>query len=206
MRRIKVSSLLLFNVEFSAHECQVEIFFSLCSMYNGIGVQTARGTGTSGHVMKNMSSLKTLRHDVSKLKQLREGETVLRQADPGILHHNELRRMEVLLAEIRNELEDEGLEEDEIDRIVNIKRDTLRNLNSIGKSRSLGDAHDSHTLSVGRSLRDAKFAEAMGITQIVDEVPVAVENVSDRLRSRSPRRGRGRRGGFSSSSSRERSK
>lgn len=109
MRRIKVDCDLLFHVEFAiAHSKSFGNFiFGCLHMYNGVGVQTARGTGTSGHVQKNLGSLRPLRHDVRKLKELRDKQPILREADPGIVHHNELRKIEVQLLEMREQWEDE---------------------------------------------------------------------------------------------------
>lgn len=77
-------------------------------MYNGIGVQTARGTGTSGHVMKNIGSLRPSRHDVAKLKsQTETGEPSRREVDPGILIHAGLRKIELELVNLRDLLEEE---------------------------------------------------------------------------------------------------
>jgi serine/arginine repetitive matrix protein 2 len=76
-------------------------------MYNGVGVQTARGTGTSGHVRKNLSALRPTRPDVRRFKDVRENPTVQREEDPGIIQHNKLRKIEIKLLELRDELETE---------------------------------------------------------------------------------------------------
>ena len=76
-------------------------------MYNGIGVQTARGTGTSGHVTKSLGALKPVRHDVARMKETREKKSTKKEADPGIVYHNSLRNIEVVLCSLRDELEDE---------------------------------------------------------------------------------------------------
>ena len=75
-------------------------------MYNGVGVQTARGTGTSGHVRKNLSALRPSRPDVRRFKEQRNHRPIQREEDPGILHHNRLRNIEVQLIQFRDELED----------------------------------------------------------------------------------------------------
>jgi serine/arginine repetitive matrix protein 2 len=45
-------------------------------MYNGIGLTTARGSGTSGHIQTNLSHMKKPRHSredfLNELKSLRE--------------------------------------------------------------------------------------------------------------------------------------
>lgn len=52
---------------------------SLATMYNGIGLQTARGSGTNGHVTRNLS------HVRAKDQKTREGrmEERTRKGVPG---------------------------------------------------------------------------------------------------------------------------
>ena len=76
-------------------------------MYNGVGIQTARGSGTSGHVSRNLGALRPMRYDVKKLKEQREKQSTPREADPGIVHHNALRQIEVQLVTLRDKLEDQ---------------------------------------------------------------------------------------------------
>jgi hypothetical protein len=76
-------------------------------MYNGIGVQTAKGTGTSGHVMKSLGQLRPIRGDVKRVKEGRISSRPTHEPDPGVVEHNNLRRIEVYLAEYRQQLEDE---------------------------------------------------------------------------------------------------
>lgn len=76
-------------------------------MYNGIGVQTAKGTGTSGHVMKSLGQLRPFRGDVKRIKEGRIPSRPSHEPDPGVVEHNNLRRIEVSLAEYRQQLEDE---------------------------------------------------------------------------------------------------
>ena len=76
-------------------------------MYNGIGVQTAKGTGTSGHVMKSLGQLRPFRGEVRRMKEGRVSFRATHEPDPGVIEHNNLRRIEVSLAEYREKLEDE---------------------------------------------------------------------------------------------------
>lgn len=144
-------------------------------MYNGIGVQTARGTGTSGHVMKNIGTLKPMRYDVKKMKEKKESESMLRVADPGILYHNELRRIEIVLAEYRESLEDDEMDDSEIDVAVDSRREELKNSNFQAEAVM---STESHALTVERGLRDDRLARAFGIYS---------SPRSDRSRSRSPK-------------------
>jgi serine/arginine repetitive matrix protein 2 len=76
-------------------------------MYNGIGVQTARGTGTSGHVMKNLSSLRPIRKEQRKIQADAGNRAGSKDTDPGITLHKALRKIEVDLIKLRDELEEE---------------------------------------------------------------------------------------------------
>jgi len=76
-------------------------------MYNGIGVQTARGTGTSGHVTKNLGSVRHIRQFHRKAEGGNEMRAVSKDADPGIILHNALRTIEVSLIKLRDKLEEE---------------------------------------------------------------------------------------------------
>ena len=108
-------------------------------MYNGIGLTTARGSGTSGYVQSNKfhrersrlqrddfhsQDLKTI-HD--REKKRRGDDVSKREGNRGILEHNEKRKIEVTLIAFRDKLEDdlgEGKEED-IERKVNEERARL---------------------------------------------------------------------------------
>ena len=86
-------------------------------MYNGIGLTTARGSGTSGYVQSNKfhrersrlqrddfhsQDLKTI-HD--REKKRRGDDVSKREGNRGILEHNEKRKIEVTLIAFRDKLE-----------------------------------------------------------------------------------------------------
>lgn len=81
-------------------------------MYNGIGVSTARGTGTNGYIQRNFSALKP-RNDTRQSmtpeshKQQMERE-LHRKPNAEILEHERKRQIEVKCFELRDELENEG--------------------------------------------------------------------------------------------------
>ena len=68
-------------------------------MYNGIGLMTPRGSGTSGYVQKNLSKMKKMRNRDEFLKELQQmKENVIeakRAANPEILMHEFKRDIEV---------------------------------------------------------------------------------------------------------------
>jgi serine/arginine repetitive matrix protein 2 len=148
-------------------------------MYNGVGVQTARGTGTSGHVSRNFGSLKPLRNDVRTLKEIREKESRPRETDPAILQHNALRQVEVQLLQYRDELEDEyvsmhacarsvprGISESEIEARISNRRAELRRQLESGSSESAPSdpKTESKEAFLHTQARDVRVAEAFGMT------------------------------------------
>eukprot|EP00210_Caulerpa_lentillifera_P007111 g6804.t1 len=94
-------------------------------MYNGIGLLTPRGSGTSGYVTANKFNL---RRAPPPKDEVRKESDAPKQPKPneGILLHNRKREIEVKLFELRMRLEDEGeLDEEEIEKRVSLDRSVL---------------------------------------------------------------------------------
>lgn len=91
-------------------------------MYNGIGLTTPRGTGTSGHVVRNKSALNPPRR-VTKPQQTKDKKTHL---DKGILEHEQRRQVEVRCLELQDSLEEQGdLDDEQIEKQVDELRQSL---------------------------------------------------------------------------------
>ncbi|QDZ23382.1 cwf21 domain-containing protein [Chloropicon primus] len=92
-------------------------------MYNGIGLQTARGSGTSGHVQENKFSDRRRRSGVGN-RDWRSGASraepsIRRKPNEDLLEHERKRKIEVELFKLRDDLEDEGKHsEEEIEKRV----------------------------------------------------------------------------------------
>ena len=74
-------------------------------MYNGIGVETARGTGTNGYVQRNLSFVPTKRQRVEYVKdvEMKRLETLIeKKGNAEILEHERKRRIEVKCMEMRD--------------------------------------------------------------------------------------------------------
>lgn len=109
--------------------------------YNGIGLQTPRGTATSGYVQKNVSSKakkpgyyqqrkENEKQQVSKGKLLME-KINKQQAKEEIVKHEKLRQIEVKCCELRDDLEDEDVDDKEIDkRVDELRKKLLKELES----------------------------------------------------------------------------
>ncbi|KAF9353037.1 RNA-splicing factor [Mortierella sp. NVP85] len=92
--------------------------------YNGIGLSTARGSGTNGYVVRNLGHLKHRRNDFSQPDPYQD-EPKIRKPNPELVVHEQKRSIEVKCATLQAELEDEGVNDDEIERQVGALREKL---------------------------------------------------------------------------------
>lgn len=80
-------------------------------MYNGIGLQTPRGSGTNGHVQRNWAAVKPrakentykTEEDLGNLDKVTH-----RQPNQEILDHERKRKIELKCAEFADILEEQG--------------------------------------------------------------------------------------------------
>ncbi|CCU98284.1 unnamed protein product [Malassezia sympodialis ATCC 42132] len=93
-------------------------------MYNGIGLQTARGSGTNGYVQKNLSHLRP--RDPWPRPMEPEAKPRVAAPDAGILDHERRRKIELQCLELQDELEERGLPDEEIRARVDSLRQGLR--------------------------------------------------------------------------------
>ena len=82
-------------------------------MSSNVGLTTPRGSGTSGYVQRNLSTLRSAAHrtpypDPSDPSFRGDREHRQRQPDKEILEHDRKREVEVKVFELRDRLEDEG--------------------------------------------------------------------------------------------------
>ena len=76
-------------------------------MYNGVGILTPRGTGTSGHVQTNKFNVR--RAPVPKFGEGADKQhSVDRKPNKDILEHNRRRQLEIKLLELSDQLEEAG--------------------------------------------------------------------------------------------------
>ncbi|KAH9832786.1 Pre-mRNA-splicing factor CWC21 [Teratosphaeria destructans] len=143
-------------------------------MSSNVGLSTPRGSGTSGYVQRNLSHLKPRDTtqpypkdlDLHKLKHKH------RQPDKDILEHDRKRDIEVKVFELRDRLEDEGVDEDDIDA----RCDTLRKELEDQQAKSGGKgsnknlkAHQVHELAQAKIEESEKLRKALGISRDYEE-------------------------------------
>eukprot|EP00897_Mesotaenium_endlicherianum_P008074 jgi/Mesen1/7295/ME000373S06352 len=94
-------------------------------MYNGIGLQTARGSGTSGYVQANKFFLRG-RGGKVEFREFQEGEGaggITRRANKDILEHDRKRQLELKLALLEETLLEQGYTDEEIqERVAEVRK------------------------------------------------------------------------------------
>ncbi|KAL1401288.1 hypothetical protein quinque_005145 [Culex quinquefasciatus] len=100
-------------------------------MYNGIGLQTARGSGTNGHVQRNVAFVRPGKKDSVNYRTeddlAKLDAQANRQPNQGILDHERKRKVEVKCAELEEVLESQGLNLEEVRTKVELYRSKLMN-------------------------------------------------------------------------------
>ncbi|KAJ3086839.1 RNA-splicing factor [Quaeritorhiza haematococci] len=145
-------------------------------MYNGIGLSTARGSGTNGYVQRNLSNIPRnfgKRTDYARPEDLRFGESnsfANRKPNAELLLHDRKRDIEIRCLKLRDELEARGVDSAEVEETIDkLRKELLEKLEQSGDS-FLKDpknmhAHDVHQLAAAKEATNRKFASALGIRQ-----------------------------------------
>ena len=77
-------------------------------MYNGIGLQTPRGSGTNGHVQRNWAIVRKTKEKISYKNQEGKLDSASKQPNKEILDHDRKRKIEVKCTELSDKLENLG--------------------------------------------------------------------------------------------------
>ena len=77
--------------------------------YNGIGLQTPRGSGTNGYVQRSFAHIRRKpQTPYSRDSDQDKPQTKTRKANPEILEHDRKREIEIRCLELQDKLEEEG--------------------------------------------------------------------------------------------------
>lgn len=140
-------------------------------MYNNIGLQTPRGSGTSGYVSANKARPRQTKSRLEFLKELKQyRENILpepRKANKDILEHKQKREIYVKLAELRARLQREGLDEKNIEERAKTEERELLDKYSRGEfnKEETGMGKDSHALALVKEKEQAKLKGAFKIKE-----------------------------------------
>jgi len=98
-------------------------------MYNGIGLNTPRGSGTSGYVQKNLAFVrpKQMTNNYKEiLQKFKENPApTKKKANQEIIEHELKHKIEVELYNYAEELKDKNIDQIEIENLVAKKRISL---------------------------------------------------------------------------------
>ena len=139
-------------------------------MYNNIGLRTARGSGTNGHIQANRSAVNPYRerettawNSGQKWKEV-DGAALptLRKADEAILEHERKRKAEVKLFELRCQLEDDGADDATVEGKVAEARARMAAAGG-GRGGGGGGGGGSHEQAVAKSEADRRVRRAFGL-------------------------------------------
>src|SRR3990167_183177 len=142
-------------------------------MYNNIGLQTPRGSGTSGYIMANKAKAKPQRSRLEFLKELKQlRENVLpppRKANQDIINHMEKREIYVKLAELRASLSSAGeLSAEEIEeKLQQTEQDLLRKFASGDLRQAMNpeknEMRDTHALALIKEQEQQRLKNAFRV-------------------------------------------
>ncbi|KAK5163653.1 RNA-splicing factor [Saxophila tyrrhenica] len=140
-------------------------------MSSNVGLTTPRGSGTSGYVQTNKAHLrprdnpKPYPSDFDSLKHRQ------RQPDAEILEHDRKRQIEVKIFELRDKLEDEGVDEDEIDDQCAALRKKLEREGEKGGGKDARGlkSHQVHQLAEAKIEESERLRRALGIGRDYEE-------------------------------------
>ncbi|GAX79035.1 hypothetical protein CEUSTIGMA_g6475.t1 [Chlamydomonas eustigma] len=136
-------------------------------MYNGIGILTPRGSGTSGHVQTNKFNLRPGAAQRVDLRKLDETGPTQRQPNKGILDHNRKREIELEIAKLEEDLFEEGRSVEEVAEMVEKRRAALMaqidSLSSHDAQKKL--TAETHELAQRKVEQMEKLKSALGVSQ-----------------------------------------
>ena len=136
-------------------------------MYNGIGLTTVRGSGTNGHVQKNLSFVSQTRIDQRKSNPSRgDFGDVPRERKPNadIIQHNRKRDVELKVMELMMRLEKDGVEDDVIEEKTSALRERLLAKMPDAAAAASTRTGETHADAASKQNENAALKEALGIS------------------------------------------
>lgn len=100
--------------------------------YNNVGLKTAKGSSTSGHIQRSLAGHNGSNQNYNKRNQrvesTRTRESVSNKSkDSKLVDHLQKREIELRVSELRDQLEDGNDDDETIDQKCNKLRETLSN-------------------------------------------------------------------------------
>jgi serine/arginine repetitive matrix protein 2 len=137
-------------------------------MYNGIGLTTPRGSGTSGHITKNLSHVKPeffrnkIDINTGKSKNGDLQGMISGKANKEILDHNKKREIESKLYEMQEMMVEQGYSDEEIKSKIDKEKRKLED-RGFESSKKKGSSTDTHMRDSRKKEEDLRIRNAFGI-------------------------------------------
>ncbi|KAM6492335.1 cwf21 domain containing protein, partial [Amanita muscaria] len=132
-------------------------------MYNGIGLTTPRGSGTNGYVVRNLSVLRKYESPQDRQNAWDAPPPKHREPDEAILEHERKRKVEIKCLELQLQLEEDGIDEDEVEKQVSALREKLlNNLAAFAPAPKSLKSSDTHALAAAKKSELERMARALG--------------------------------------------
>ena len=141
-------------------------------MYNGIGLQTVRGSGTNGYVQRNFAFVRKGKDDIKYKTEedIKRMETAAnREPNQGILDHERKRKLEVKCMELEEVLQDQGYKDTDIEEKVSAYRMMLLSKEVSKKAFTEVDEFgrpilkDTHQIAEAKKEKNSKLKDAFGV-------------------------------------------
>lgn len=157
-------------------------------MYNGIGIGTARGTGTNGYVQKNLSFVPTKRERVEYVKDAdlkRLEKLIEKKGDAEILEHQKKRQIEVKCMEVRDMLINNGYDEEVTnEKVQKFRKMLIEREGLYDKTEIEYDvygrpvAKETHQIAQANDEKNRKLREAFGLAEY-DQKAIAKQKAEE---------------------------
>ncbi|KAL3140186.1 hypothetical protein ABBQ38_004462 [Trebouxia sp. C0009 RCD-2024] len=138
-------------------------------MYNGIGILSVRGSGTSGYVQGNKFNLRGGRPLQNRFPDNTDKGPTQRVPDEDILKHNQKRNIELKLAAEEDRLLEQGLAADEVDKKLGDMRVQLEAEVQKGSVAPQTNADETHALAQRKVAQMDKLRTVFGFSQDQDK-------------------------------------
>lgn len=146
-------------------------------MYNGIGLTTARGSGTNGYVSRNLAFVHTTKDKV-KYKTEEEIQRLdsISHKKPNleILDHERKRKLELKCLELREDLEEQGIDEDIIEsKLAEFRASLVQKDAENGKDTTTYETdeygrivvRETHQIAAAQEEKNRSLRQAFGISE-----------------------------------------
>ncbi|WFD05219.1 RNA-splicing factor [Malassezia vespertilionis] len=158
-------------------------------MYNGIGLQTARGSGTNGYVQRNLSSV---RPKDPRPTTTQSAPPKRLEPDEAILAHDRKRKIEIECIALEDELEEQGVPEAKIEERVAALRARLLHEHADTKSKFTRTSYaetrnmrpsDTHALGAAKLAETRNMQRALHVRAEYQEGEAFDAEIQERRKS-----------------------